>query len=212
MSTGVNFFWLLHPKENSMPLISLTLILFLVIDPLGNINNYLHFVREIPIKRQRWIILREMLIALGVMLLFDLIGDFLLHLLGISNIAVHLTVGILLFLSAVGIIFPNIRGVRMTLSTGKEPFITPLAIPIIAGPSLLGMIMLFSHLDPTHHTVPLAIIIAWLLSTLVLLFSSTIERFLGNNGLMAFERLIGMVLVMIAIQRFLEGISLFMKA
>lgn len=193
-----------------MTLISISLILFFIMDPLGTINSYLSLVKEIPIKRQRWIIIREMGFALIAMLLFSYIGDYLLYILQVSDISVQLTSGIILFLAAVGIIFPNMRNIRANLPIGQEPFITPLAIPLIAGPSLLATIMLFSHLEAGTYVMPVAILIAWTLSTIILLLAPILHKFLGKNGLLAFERLIGMILVMLAIQRFLEGIHLFM--
>ena len=87
--------------------------------------------------------------------------------------------------------------------------IFPLAIPLIAGPALMATIMLYAHLEALQSVMIIAILIAWFLSVLLFLFAAPIQRILGNNGLTACERLIGMVLVVIAVQRFLEGILLF---
>lgn len=193
-----------------MSLFSVTLVLLLIMDPIGNINSYLGLVKEINPKRQHWIILREMLIALGVMILFNYIGEFIFDFLGISEITVRLSSAVILFLIAVKILFTAPDSLRANLP-GGEPFIFPLAVPLIAGPALLATIMLYAHMEPFQSIMLLAIAISWLISALILYFSPYIKKILGQNGLMACERLIGMVLVLIAVQRFAEGIMLFWK-
>lgn len=191
-----------------MSFFNLTIILLLIMDPLGNINSYLSLVKEIDPKRQRWIVLREMLIALVAMIGFNYLGEYIFHILELSETTVRLSSGIILFLIAVKILFTAPDNPRSNLPKG-EPFVFPLAIPLIAGPGLLATIMLFAHLEPYQSVMLGAILIAWFISVVVLFFSGTIKRILGQNGLMACERLIGMVLVLIAVQRFLEGIFLF---
>ena len=190
---------------------SLAFILFLIMDPLGNVNSYLTLVKDMPAKRKRKVLIREMLIALGVMLLFSFIGEYLFHVLEISEKTVYIGSGVILFLIALKILFPTIDSPRANLPAG-EPFIVPLAIPLIAGPSLLATIMLFSHLEPSVPVMLAAIFSAWLASTLILYFAPRIEKTIGANGLMASERLMGMVLVLIAIQRILEGVQQFVKS
>ncbi|MBA3721004.1 MAG: antibiotic transporter [Parachlamydiaceae bacterium] len=190
-----------------MSLFSVALVLILIMDPIGNINSYLSLVKEIPPKRQRWIVIREMLFALIAMIIFNYLGEFIFDFLGLSETTVRLSSGVILFLIAIKILFTAPDSMRANLPVG-EPFIFPLAIPLIAGPALLATIMLYAHIEPYQSVMLIAILIAWLVAAVVIYFSSTIKRFLGESGLMAFERLIGMVLVLIAIQRFLEGILL----
>lgn len=192
----------------SISLFTLTLILFLIMDPIGNVSSYLSLVKEIPPKRQRFIVLREMLIALIVMLLFWGIGEILFDLLQMCETALRLASGLILFLVAIKILFPTIDSPRANLPQG-EPFVIPLAIPLIAGPSLLATIMLYTHLEKSQPLMISAIFIAWTLASIVLLFSSFLFRVLGRNGLIACERLMGMILVLLAIQRFTEGLQLF---
>jgi multiple antibiotic resistance protein len=177
-------------------------------DPIGNINSYLSLVKEMERRHQRWIIFREMLIALLIMIGFNYLGEFIFDFLGLSEVTVRLSSGVILFLIAIKILFPSHDSIRANLPPG-EPFIFPIAVPLIAGPALLATIMLYAHLEPYQSIMLLAILISWFLSILVLYFSPTIKRVFGENGLMACERLIGMVLVLVAIQRFLEGILLF---
>jgi multiple antibiotic resistance protein len=191
-----------------MSLFSITLVLFLIMDPIGNIASYQSLVIELTPKRQNRIILREMLIALGVMIFFNYLGDFIFDYLHLSETALRLSSGVILFLIAIKILFTAPDSLRSNLPKG-EPFIFPVAVPLIAGPGLMATLMLYSHLEPSNSIMLIAILIAWSISVIILFFSAKIQNLLGNNGLMACERLIGMVLVLISIQRFLEGILLF---
>lgn len=196
-----------------MSLFSLSLILFLIMDPFGNISTFLQVLENIPKKRKRFVIFREMGIALFTMLIFYLIGDLIMEMLKVSNITVHLASGVILFLVAIKILFPGTHTLRSLLQNElgpkEEPFVVPLAIPLIAGPSLLATIILFVQLEPRTPVMLSAILIAWFVAMVVLFFGSTLKRVLTNNGLMACEKLMGMILVLLALQRFLEGIRLF---
>lgn len=192
----------------TLSLFTITLVLFLIIDPIGNLTSYLNLVNELDEKRRHRIVAREMLIALGVMLFFNYLGEYIFSFLDLSETTVRLSSGVILFLIAIKILFTAPDSPRANLPKG-EPFIFPLAVPLIAGPALMATIMLYAHLENSGSIMILAIFIAWFLSILILYLASPIKRLLGTNGLMACERLIGMILVLIAVQRFLEGIILF---
>lgn len=193
-----------------MDLFNLAVILFLIMDPVGNISSFLKLMHDLP-KERRWkIVLREMGIAFGIMIAFNFLGEYIFYILDISEPTLTLTSGAILFLVAIKILFPSADSLRANLPTG-EPFITPLAVPLIAGPSLLATIMLFARLVPNPAMTLCAILIAWLLAVGVLLSGARLQRIVGSNGLMACERLMGMVLIMIAIQRLSEGIQHFVK-
>ena len=177
-------------------------------DPLGNLSAYLSMVKELHPKRRYWIIFREMLIALAVMLFFNYLGEYIFNILDLSETTVRLSSGVILFLIAIKILFTASDNPRANLPNG-EPFIFPLAIPLIAGPALLATIMLYAHLEQVQSIMIIAIFIAWFFSVLIFLFADPIRRLLGKNGLMACERLIGMILVLVAVQRFMEGLLLF---
>jgi len=194
-----------------MSLFNLIVILFCIMDPIGNISSFLHQLEHVPAEKRKKIIGREMLIALVAMLIFNFIGEYIFNILEISDIAVKLASGAILFLVAIKILFPSTDSLRANLPAG-EPFITPLAVPLIAGPGLLATIMLFARSEPNILTMPLAIVIAWLLACAVLFSGARLQRVIGTNGLMASERLMGMVLVMLAIQRFSEGLHQFVKS
>lgn len=191
-----------------MTTLSIALVLLLIMDPIGNISSYLSLVKELEPKRQHWIVFREMLIALGVMIFFNYLGEVIFDFLDLSETTVRLSSGVILFLIAIKILFTAPDSLRSNLPKG-EPFIFPLAVPLIAGPALMATIMLFAHLEPYQTVMLEAIVLAWLVSVTILYFSPQIKKVLGQNGLMALERLIGMVLVLIAVQRILEGILLF---
>lgn len=191
-----------------MSLLTITLILIFIIDPVGNISSYLSLVKELDPKKEKWIIMREMLIALGVMMGFNFLGEYIFDLFDVSETTVRITSGVILFLIAIKILFTAPDSVRANLPKG-EPFIFPLAIPLIAGPALMATLMLFARSEPSLMLMIEAILLAWFFSVLVLFFAKPIKKILGENGLMACERLIGMVLVLIAVQRILEGILLF---
>jgi multiple antibiotic resistance protein len=191
-----------------MTVFSIATVLFLIMDPFGHISSFLTMVKELSPKRQRWVAVREMFIALFLMLLFNLIGEYIFTILEISEITVRLSIGLILFLTALKILFPGSNSLRNNISPG-EPFVIPFAIPMIAGPSLLASVMLFAHLEPSLWLMLGAILLSWSAAFIVLLLSPLLKRYLGTNGLAVCERLMGMILIMMAIQRFMEGVQLF---
>lgn len=194
-----------------MSLFSTFLVLLLIMDPLGNLSSYLTLVDDIDKTKKKWVVIREMLIALLVMLSFNFLGEYIFSVFDLSETTVRLSSGLILFLLAIKILFTAPDNPRANLPKG-EPFIFPLAVPLIAGPALLATIMLFAHLQKSELVMIEAIILAWLVSVIILFFGETVKKYLKTNGLMACERLVGMVLVLIAVQRFLEGILLFVNS
>ena len=189
-----------------MTLFTISLMLFMIMDPIGNISSYLSLMKEVTPKRKYWVFFREMLIALVFMIAFNILGEYIFELLGLKTVTVQLSSGLILFLTALKFLFPAKDSIRANFPSG-EPFVIPLAIPLIAGPSLLATIMLFARLEPSILLMLQAILIAWLCSIVVLLAAPFLKKTLGNNGLIACERLMAMVLLMMAIQRFMEGIK-----
>jgi len=179
-------------------------------DPIGNISSYLSLVKTLPPARQRWVLLREMLIALSAILLFNFVGEFIFHVLELNDVTLQMAAGVILFFTACKILFVTKDNPRANLPVG-EPFVIPLAIPLIAGPSLLATVMLYAHLEPSIPLMLGSIFAAWGAATLVLFFANQIKKILGNNGLIACERIMGIVLILLAIQRIGEGIQLFVK-
>ncbi|MGL5418998.1 MAG: YhgN family NAAT transporter [Plesiomonas shigelloides] len=190
-----------------MKMMSAAVLLFLIMDPLGNLPVFMSVLRHLEPKRRRFVLLRELLIALLVMMLFLFAGDHLLSFLNVREETVSISGGIILFLIAIRMIFPKPGGVT-GLKSGEEPFLVPLAIPLVAGPSVLAALLLLAKQHPGENmTLVLALLLSWGLSVLILLSSEVLNRWLGTKGLDAMERLMGLILVMISTQMFLDGIA-----
>ena len=192
-----------------MTLFFLVLVLFLIMDPFGNAKSFVTYLEGIKPQRQRFIIFREMLIALFLMVVFSFLGEKIFSILGVSSVTQYLASGVILFLVAIKIIFPKAKEPLEPRLLTPEPFLVPFAVPMIAGPALLATIMVYASTEPSIGIMLAGIFIAWALTALVLLSSPFLIRIVGNSGLIACERLMGMVLVLLAVQRFLEGVILF---
>ena len=180
-------------------------MLFLVVDPFGNVPFFVAALKDVDPDRRKRVIIRELLIAYGVMVLFLFAGRPFLKLLGISGPALTIAGGVILFLIALRMIFPR-RGQSAQEEIEGEPFIVPLAIPYVAGPSVLAVEMLLMSKDPSNWPIWLvAVTAAWAVTSVVVFFGSQVAERLGPRGLIAIERLMGMILVAIAIQMFLTG-------
>jgi len=195
-----------------MTIASAALLLFLILDPLGNIPVFLGLLRSLPPQRQRVVVVRELLIALGVLMVFLWCGRYALELMHLRQESVSIAGGIVLFLIGLRMIFPPPEGLLGELPDG-EPFIVPLAIPMVAGPSGMAAVMLMGSQEPTRMPAwSLALLIAWA-ATAAILFSATyLYKWLGSRVLTAIERLMGMVIVAISVQMFLDGIGVYLKA
>lgn len=192
-----------------MTILSAALLLFLVMDPLGNIPMYLTALKNVPAKRRARVILRELLIALLIMVIFLFGGQYFLSALGISESALIITGGVLLFLIALRMIFPSEKA-DTAVKNEDEPFIVPLAIPYIAGPSTLATLLLIMNKEPDRWPEWLAALgAAWLVTGIILLCAAPLAKILRNRGLVAIERLMGMILVALAIQMLMNGIGKF---
>ncbi|WP_147653731.1 YhgN family NAAT transporter [Vulcaniibacterium gelatinicum] len=195
-----------------MTVASAALLLFLILDPLGNIPVFLSILKPLPLRRQRIVVARELLIALVVLMLFLWAGKYVLELMHLRQESVAIAGGIVLFLIGLRMIFPPPEGLLGELP-GGEPFIVPLAIPMVAGPSGMAAVMLMGSSEPDRlGEWSLALLIAWA-ATAAILFSATyLYRWLGTRVLTAVERLMGMLLVAISVQMLLDGIGAYLKA
>jgi multiple antibiotic resistance protein len=190
-----------------MDVFSAALLLFLVIDPIGNIPAFLSILGNVPPERQERIILRELLIALATLILFLFFGKYILTALKISQASLGAAGGIIVFLIALRMIFPGPKG-AMVEEVDGEPFIVPLAIPLIAGPAAMATLMLLMARDPALWPRWLgALLIAWSASSVILLLSSQLARLLGKRTITAIERLMGLVLTAVAVQMLIDGIE-----
>lgn len=185
---------------------SLVLLLF-VMDPFGNIPFFVAALQQVEPARHRRVVVRELLIAFAFMLVFLFLGRSLLDLLGISGPALTISGGVILFLIALRMVFP-LRDRTYHERVEGEPFIVPLAVPYVAGPSLLAAELLLVSRDPQGWPVwLLAVTVAWLITATILFFATRVSSLLGNKGLIAIERLMGMMLVAVSVQMLLTGLD-----
>ncbi|RWT09392.1 YhgN family NAAT transporter [Aeromonas caviae] len=189
-----------------MDTFSAAVMLFLIMDPLGNLPVFLSILRHVDPKRRRKVMLRELLFSLVIMMGFLFAGQQILSFLNLRQEAVNIAGGIILFLIAIKMIFPSPGGVT-GLAAGEEPFLVPMAIPMIAGPSILASLLLLANQEPTRMVDwSLALLMAWGASAVILMFYELFNKLLGERGLTAVERLMGMLLVMISVQMLLDGV------
>ena len=189
-----------------MDTFSAAVMLFLIMDPLGNLPVFLSILRHIDPKRRRKVMIRELLFSLAIMMLFLFVGQQILGFLNLRQEAVSIAGGIILFLIAIKMIFPSEGGVT-GLAAGEEPFLVPMAIPMIAGPSILASLMLLANQEPARMVDwSLALFMAWAASAVILMFYEVFNKLLGERGLTAVERLMGMLLVMNSVQMLLDGV------
>lgn len=192
-----------------MTILSASLLLFLVMDPFGNIPFFISALKNVDPKRYKKIVLRELFIALAILLIFLFFGHYILRILGISEPSLTISGGIILFLIAIKMIFPSHGGLH-TEEVEGEPFIVPLAIPYVAGPSAMASILLLTGTEPDRLPEWLiAILLTWFVAGLIIFSSTFFIRFFGKRGLIAIERLMGMILITISVQMLMSGILKF---
>lgn len=194
--------------------LSTCLVLFFVMDPIGNIPLFLIVLEKIPTKKRNWIIIREIFFAMLILIIFLYSGNSILKYLNISQFSLKISGSILLFLISIRMIFPPSTQQQGTTVFGDlpegEPFLFPLAIPSLAGPSAIITVIVVSNQDPSKiHLWLFAIILSCLLALIILLSSNLISKFAGKKGIFAMEKLMGMILIAISTEMFLKGIKEF---
>jgi multiple antibiotic resistance protein len=188
-----------------MDILSATLLLIITMDPLGNVPSFIAGLRSVPVERRTRVIARELIIALVILLAFLFGGQWLMALLHLQEEALSISGGIVLFLIAIKMIFPP--DIARHEEPVAEPFIVPLATPLVAGPSVLATLLVLVRSQPEALAQwTLALVSAWAITSAVLLFAPALSRILKEKGSMAVERLMGMLLVMVAVQMFLNGL------
>jgi multiple antibiotic resistance protein len=178
--------------------------IFFILNAPGQIPLFLAMLARFDHKRQLKIITREMIIALALLWIFTFFGDWVLKVLGISQAVIAAAGGILLFLISLTMIFPKPQGPTEMLTS--EPIVIPLAIPVITGPGAITTVMTYAHDTGRPLMVAFAGFCAWLPSLIILLLGSYIKQILGEKGLMAIERLGGMLVCLIGINMATNGI------
>ncbi|MCX6833629.1 MAG: NAAT family transporter [candidate division Zixibacteria bacterium] len=194
-----------------MDIFSITVTLFLIMDPFGNIPLFLPILERVPKERRRRVLVRELFLALAVIVIFTLGGKFIMRLLGLQQASVSIAGGIILFLIAIRMVFPR-QEADASMEIAGEPLLVPLAVPLVSGPSLLAALLLFSSTGTIRlPELLLAAFAAWVATFVILYFSTYIVDFLTKRGLVAMERLMGMILVAVAVQLFLSGLGEYLR-
>ncbi|MDT8438630.1 MAG: MarC family protein [Wenzhouxiangellaceae bacterium] len=195
-----------------MDLIGAFVLLFVVMDPLGNIPIFLSVLETVAPERRGRVLARELLLALVILFAFLFGGQYLLAALHLSQYSISVAGGIILFLIALKMIFPVPRQMREDEpDEHDEPFLVPLAVPLVAGPSAMAILLLLATRHPDQLGVwSLALFLAWVATAAILATAPLLKHILGKRALIAMERLMGMLLVAIAVQMFLEGVTEFL--
>ena len=195
-------------------ILSSVITLFLVMDPFGNIPLFIAALKKVPQERRTLVLLRELGVAFAIMLAFLFAGRQLLHLLEIEQYSMSIAGGIILFIISVKLVFDSESPDEESKTPAKdeEPFIVPLAIPLIAGPAALSMLLILSANNAGNvFYVLIAMLIASALNGVILMLSFPISNFLGSRGLAAVERLSGMLLVLMSVNMVMAGVAQFIK-
>ncbi|MBN2028607.1 MarC family protein [bacterium] len=189
-----------------MSIFSAAVLLFLVLDPLGNIPIFTSVLKSVDPRQHRKIIIRELLLALVILALFLFFGRHILSLLEVSQSSLGIAGGIVLLMIAIKMVFVGSDMIFENISD-EGPFIVPLAVPLIAGPSAMAMVILLMAREPSRWLEwLLALFFAWLASGVLLILSDKLSQILSKRVLKAIERLMGMILTAVAVEMFVDGI------
>ena len=186
--------------------VSATILLLLITDPLGNIPIFASALKVVPVARRPRVILREVLIAFGLLLAFMFVGDAFLRVMNLSQLALQLAGAVVLFLIALRMVFPPPPVADEEAAT--EPLIVPLAVPALAGPSALATVLLLVSQAPERRWEWVAALsVTMAVCALVLVLAERIQQWVGARVLQAFERLMGLILVAVAVEMLLRGLK-----
>jgi small neutral amino acid transporter SnatA (MarC family) len=185
---------------------SATILLLLITDPLGNIPIFVNSLRAVPPERRARVIVREVLIAFGLLLAFMFVGQSFLKAMSLSDVSLQIGGAVVLFLIALRMIFPpppQDSPVPLT-----EPLIVPLAIPALAGPSAMATVLLLVSQAPERRMEWVAALsVTMLVCAVVLLLAERLQRVVGLRVVSAFERLMGLILVSISVEMLIRGLK-----
>ena len=187
---------------------SATILLVLITDPIGNIPIFANALKHVAPERRAKVILREILIAFALLLTFMFVGESFLEVMNLSELSLQIGGGVILFLIALRMVFPPPHGTEPEIV--GEPLIVPLAVPAVAGPSALATVLLLVSQQPEKRLEWIAALcVTMLVSAVVLVSAERIQRLIGDRLVLAMERLMGLVLVAVAIEMMLGGAKVF---
>jgi multiple antibiotic resistance protein len=192
-------------------ILTIALTFWILMNSFGNIPLFISVLQEIPPQKSRIIVVRELLIALALILFFSVFGNSIFQAMGIKQSSVQMAGGIILFVISIKMVFPAAHKESSESRPKSEPFIVPLAVPLVAGPSVLSAAMVYGN-QTVWWQLLIAITLAWVATVVVLLAALPIKNVLGQRGLLACERLMGLLLTIMAVEIFSEGISQFLSS
>lgn len=193
-----------------MTLFQLALTFFLVTNPIGNSPAVLALVKNFDFKKQRWILIREAFFSFLIAIFFQYAGEQFLSLLNVHDFSMTLCGGTLLLVVSLQMIFPKHEEASSNVQT-REPFVVPIATPLLSGPGVLTLIMLFSKQEANNLKITTAIILAWIGVIFVLGVAPYMQKILGKRGLIALEQLMGMLLAVIGTGMLAMGVRMFIE-
>ncbi len=188
--------------------LSAFILLLLVLDPLGSLPIFISVLSGVAPQRQRFVALRESLIAFGVLAGFMLGGQVFLDVMRLSERSLEVAGGVILLIIAIRMIFSHSGGGYQAPADGREPLIFPLAVPLLAGPSAMATVLLLANREPGRLWVWMgALTAAMAVSAAVLLGAQKLRRLLGDSMVAAVEKLMGLVLTAVAVEMILAGLK-----
>jgi len=193
--------------SSELSIISTAIVLMFVIDPFGAVPVILSILKDVDIKRRRRIIVREMLFGLCILMLFLFGGELFLNIFHLETEAVRIAGAVIFFVIGIKMIFPGTEGSTGLYGSSKEPFMVPIAMPLIAGPSTLATLLVLGKSNTASMPSLFAsLLLAWFVSAIIMYLSPSLYTLLRDKGLSALERLMGMLLLMMSVQMFIDGI------
>jgi MarC family membrane protein len=187
--------------------VSAFILLLLVLDPLGSLPVFIPIMRDVPPPRRTWVALREVGIAFGVLAAFMFLGEGFLQAMRLSERSLEVAGGVILLIIAIRMVFSH-EGGAYGVPEGREPFIFPLAVPLLAGPSAMATVLLLASRQPDRMLSWVgALAGAMAVSGAALLLCERIRRLIGDSVVSAVEKLMGLVLTAIAVEMILAGLK-----
>lgn len=190
------------------------ILLLLVLDPFGTLPIFISVMRGVAPQRRVWVALREACVAFGVLLAFMLGGRSFLEVMRLSERSLEVAGGVILLLLSIRIIFASGRRLfdeevpAAASGPQREPFLFPIAVPLLAGPSAMATVLLLASRQPAQLMEWIAALAAAVgVCAVVLLASQPLYRWLGESVVTALEKLMGLVLCAIAVEMILAGIK-----
>lgn len=192
--------------DNSFGIISTAIVLTFILDPFGNVPIILAILKDVDKSRHRKIIVREMLVGLVILMFFLFMGQSFLNIFHLETTSVRIAGGLIFFVIAINLIFPSKDGSGLFSAQG-EPFIVPIALPMVAGPSAMATLIVLSNQHGDDMSgLTAAVLIAWGITAIILFLAPFFNKILRKKGLLALEKLMGMLLLIMAVQMLLDGI------